>query len=266
MNCQHIQTLLGRLHDGELEPVERGAIEVHLRSCGACQSELAALRELSDLTAALSEPEPPGDLWDRVAGDLAKVQPGRPGRVPTWLRSGWAAAAALVFVAGIAGWWAYQINNPRGTSAVAVNNDDDLLLDDLLAIRSRQPMSLQEASKHVNFQLLSAADLPDGCRLEQCSLCKCDSGCCDMVQCRFRCRGQPMLLVQGNPDHALRYGNRPTLTTQINGQPARVVQCEGCLACSWQNNDTAITLVGPRDLAQLVQIVTHVDQRFGDKR
>src|SRR6266849_6696650 len=114
MNCQHIQTLLGRLHDGELEPAERSPVESHLRNCAACRAELVRIRELSELTAALNEPEPPGDLWNRVAGGLAKA---RPGRARTWLRSRWAAAAALLLVAGAAaGWWTYRSHGPDGAS------------------------------------------------------------------------------------------------------------------------------------------------------
>src|SRR5581483_196289 len=136
----------------------------------------------------------------------------------------------------------------------------------LLAIRSREPVTFEEAAQHVSFKLLTSNDLPEDCQFEKCCLCKCGTGCCDMVQCQFRCGGQPMLLVQGSPDHPINYGTRTVLNTQINGQSARVAQCEGCLACSWQNQDTVLTLVGPRDLAQLVQIVAHVDQRFGEKR
>jgi hypothetical protein len=171
-------------------------------------------------------------------------------------------AAALVLAALGGGWLSYKVGNYQRTPATAeAVNDTDPLLDDLLAIRAGQPVSMREAAQLVDFELLTSSD--QGCRFDQCSVCK--SGCCDMVRCQLRCRGEQMLLVQGNPDHPVRYGKRTVLETQINGQPARVVQCEGCLACSWQKKGTALTLVGPRDLAQLVQLVAYVDQRLSDK-
>jgi hypothetical protein len=74
-----------------------------------------------------------------------------------------------------------------------------------------------------------------------------------------------VILVQCGPECSVRYGNRPVLDTRVNGKAARVVQCEGYLACSWQCQGTALTLVGPRDLSQLVRLVAYVDQRLEDK-
>ena len=74
-----------------------------------------------------------------------------------------------------------------------------------------------------------------------------------------------MILVQCSPDHTICYGKRPVLKTKVNGKAAQIVQCDGCLACCWQSKGTALTLVGPGDVSQLVQLVAHVDQRFEGK-
>jgi hypothetical protein len=262
MNCQHVQTLLGRLHDGELAADERTTVEAHVRNCPVCQSTLTAIRELSELTAALDDPEPPGNLWDRLRERVKKDRPSRKARLGIMLRSRWAAAAAATLFVAAVGGWAISNHYSRPPLAQMVNEGDPLL-DDLLAIRTGSPVTLQEAAQRVDFQLLTAANLPDGCCFGQCSLCK--SGYCDLVQCQLLCRGERMLLVQSSPDHPVRYGNRTVLETQINGQLARVVKCEGCLACSWQTKGTALTLVGPRDLAELVQLVAYVDRHLGEK-
>ncbi len=258
MNCQHVQTLLSRYHDGELDAPEQASVEKHLQMCVPCQSALASLRELSDLAASLTEPEPPGNLWQRVA---EKLPPGRKTRARSKLLSRWAMlAAAVVLVAAGTNWLTHKARSTRDAIAASAESEGPLL-DDLLAVRTAEPVTLKEAAQLVSFQVLNSTD--KGCQFERCCLCK--SGYCDIVQCHMRCGGEQLLLVQGSPDHPVRYGNRAVLETQINGQPARVAQCDGCLACSWQKQGTALTLVGPRDLGQLVQLMAYVDQHLSDK-
>jgi hypothetical protein len=48
----------------------------------------------------------------------------------------------------------------------------------------------------------------------------------------------------------------------MNGKPTQVVQGDGRLAASWQVNGTAVSLIGPRDMAELVRLMAHVDQRM----
>lgn len=56
MTCNQTSQL-DRYHDGELAPVEREAIEGHLRACDQCRQRLAELKSLSSLirTARLAE-------------------------------------------------------------------------------------------------------------------------------------------------------------------------------------------------------------------
>ena len=42
MNCEHIENLLPRYADGDLSRVEMGAVDSHVRECGACANSLAA--------------------------------------------------------------------------------------------------------------------------------------------------------------------------------------------------------------------------------
>lgn len=48
--CDPIQ--LSRYVDGELSPPERGAVNVHLRSCTVCARHVAELREMNDVLRA----------------------------------------------------------------------------------------------------------------------------------------------------------------------------------------------------------------------
>jgi hypothetical protein len=278
MNCQQVQAVLGCFHDGELEPANRAAVQAHLENCAGCAGELAVIAELSELTRALAEPEPPGNLWESVAERLVSgrknaAQPGLHGLSPGHplashpvfrLTVRASAVAALVLAAVATGWFGHKAfdSGLRVPGVVDQTNADDpnLLLDNVLAAGAGEQMSLQDATHRVDFQVFPAADLPDGYCLKECYLCR--KGCCDLVQCKFLRQGEQVLLVQGSAEYPVDCGERPVLETQVNGKAARVIQCKGCLACNWQSHGTALTLVGPRDLSELVRLVSHIDQRL----
>ena len=46
MTCEH-NNLIAAYHDGELPPEQARDVAAHLRTCGACQDELAALQAIS---------------------------------------------------------------------------------------------------------------------------------------------------------------------------------------------------------------------------
>jgi hypothetical protein len=264
MNCETARELLGRYHDGELVAAERMAVEAHLGACSTCPALLETIVELGDMTRSLSEAEPPGNLWDRLSLRLGKATPGRrspAGRHLRILRL--AAVAALVLIAFAAGWLTHQVFGPRG-GAISHTGDDSgdkgLSVEDLLEARPGEPITLQDAASHVDFRVLRVADLPEGCRLQECSLCK--GGCCNLVQCKCVCRGEQVLLVLTSPDQPLRYGNRPAVEMQVNGKSARVIQCDGCLACCWRAKGTTLALIGPRDGSDLIRLMADVDRRL----
>ncbi|HLN31542.1 MAG TPA: zf-HC2 domain-containing protein [Gemmataceae bacterium] len=265
MNCEQVQTLLSRLHDGELDAPERVPVEAHLKTCPVCSAKLIAMQEISEAAAHWSEPEPPGDLWERLEARLGAGSPAPASRRRFIARFRRVALAALVLLAVAIGWLLHRPGpEPTIVAPLSITGaEGDPSLDDLLALRSAEPVSLQEAARRVDFRILRSSDLPEGCQLEECCLCR--SGRCSLVQCKLLCRGEQLLLVQGNPDHPVSFGKRAVLETQVHGQSARIAQCEGCLACSWQNQGTALTLVGPRDMDQLVKLVAYVDQGLSEK-
>lgn len=57
--------------DGELEPSQCEALEVHLLQCEECGEELVALRQLVARATALPDREPEHDLWPGIRGRLA---------------------------------------------------------------------------------------------------------------------------------------------------------------------------------------------------
>jgi hypothetical protein len=266
MNCEQVQERLSRFHDGELSASERAAVELHLGSCLVCPGELAAIAELSELARKDPEPQPPPELWQEIERCLA-----RPGKswmtrarrlVPRWRVA--AAIAALVLVAFAGAWLARpqgrQQSSERARETTPAEEDGPFLDQLLVAAPAAEPVSLQEAARRVAFRLPASPQLPGDYRLEGCCLCR--DGCCDLVQCQFLCGSDRVLLFLGSSDHPTRYGDRPVLETEVDGKPARIVQCDCGLACSWQCRGTAVTLVGPRDLSKLVQLVSFVSERL----
>ena len=55
-DCEY-QVKVHAYHDGELPPLERQWVEVHLKTCPACARELEDLRRLSGLFASARLPE-----------------------------------------------------------------------------------------------------------------------------------------------------------------------------------------------------------------
>jgi len=99
MNCHEWTNRIDDFLDGRLEAAEAEDLQAHLADCPSCTGELASIRELRDLAAALPRSlEPPRNLWPGIEARIseAKVARGRFGR-----RALLAAAAAVVVVSSV---------------------------------------------------------------------------------------------------------------------------------------------------------------------
>jgi hypothetical protein len=77
MNCDKTRDLLGWFHDGELDAGQSSLVAQHIEDCPACAAELASLAQLDQASRLLTSPEPPPELWTRIAQRLATRGPGR---------------------------------------------------------------------------------------------------------------------------------------------------------------------------------------------
>lgn len=111
MTCTQPRDLLGPYFDGELVGDERGAMDVHVCSCGVCATELDDLRSLRAGLTRIGRPSAPAVLADRIRRDLAENVSHRDGRStllgsartrPRLMWAGAAAAAGLVAVVTLA--------------------------------------------------------------------------------------------------------------------------------------------------------------------
>jgi hypothetical protein len=108
--------------DGDLEPLERAALEGHLAGCLACTRTLEELRAVVVHAAALEARAPEADLWPAIEARLAGAPPARPApvapargwRAPRWSFSlpQLAAAAALIALLSSAGVWLVLSRRP----------------------------------------------------------------------------------------------------------------------------------------------------------
>lgn len=97
MNCQWTEQLQA-YHDGELPADTAALLRSHLAACPACQAELDALRQVSELISSRPMSIPPVGYADRMAQLVMAANSGwdaSVGRLTGWLT----AAAAVLLLA-----------------------------------------------------------------------------------------------------------------------------------------------------------------------
>jgi anti-sigma factor RsiW len=125
--CDYMERV-GAYHDGELSADEGSAFEGHLRGCPACSAELARLRELSGMLAAIPVPRASLGFPERLRAGLRST---RDREIIRICRIASMAAAALLTVCVIS-LWGDEPSAPAGVRApdawevAAVTLDADL--------------------------------------------------------------------------------------------------------------------------------------------
>jgi hypothetical protein len=112
VRCDEVRDQLPDHLLGSLDEVTEAAVRSHLRSCGGCRRDMAAIAEgIETFSHAAHEVEPPPELRDRVLAAVAEewaetphVERRRP--IRTWIAS---AAAAAAVVASLV-WGVSQAN------------------------------------------------------------------------------------------------------------------------------------------------------------
>lgn len=112
--------------DGTLDPVERHALETHLRDCPDCAAVLADLRAVVERAAGLPAREPARDLWEGIATGIGVTPRGtvipiaaRRRRYSFSLPQLLAAAAALVLVSAGGVWAGLQLTGSARPDTIA---------------------------------------------------------------------------------------------------------------------------------------------------
>jgi hypothetical protein len=157
MSCHEWTDRFDDFLDGRLDATEIEDLRAHVAGCPSCAGELASIRDLKDLAAALpSSLEPSRDLWPGIEARIsdAKVVRSRFGR-----RALLAAAAAVVVVSSIV--TAYFVGRSQavvvtaespamiesGPSEVLLATFKGLGVDNYMATRT-ELLNALEARKH----------------------------------------------------------------------------------------------------------------------
>jgi anti-sigma factor RsiW len=128
MTCAEMRPLLHPFADGELDVVRAAEIETHLADCRACSD---ALEEIAALHTALGAAElyhpMPAGLEKRVRARLPRER-----RIHT----GWAAIAAVLILAVLAGWEYRRQSENALVSELMTSHVRSLMAEHLFDVRS----------------------------------------------------------------------------------------------------------------------------------
>ncbi|MBI2807808.1 MAG: zf-HC2 domain-containing protein [Planctomycetes bacterium] len=266
MTCAECELLIGLFADGELKPERKATVSAHFAGCPACAAKLTAIRELGDAVRALPVPAVPADLWNCIA-EQTPVSP-IAGKIRPWRRVALlrvAAVAALVLVAIYTGWLAFGPGTPRGPSPAPALVDLAPILEKGIPVNFNAggefkfvAAPLDKAEQQVTFRVFDKPHLTDGFMAQQCRV-----GCCGMhaiVQTEYRRDQDHCVMFQYPRELPVTFGDATVESVAVGEKTVKVVQGKACWAASWQINGTAVTIIGPRDRAELLRMVAKVEQ------
>lgn len=257
--------MLSAYHDGELPPDTLLSIEDHCALCEVCATELLAIRQLSTMAGRLKDPTPPADLWSHIARQLplssrqvaSQRSSGswRPGRMAVL-----AASVVAFAAAGVALYWAqHRRSDPH--VAMAANFSEFLTQfeshpEDATSVLAQRyagtKVSVEEAARSLRYRPAITDVTPSGCSLESVYLMYLP--CCKCIQATFRRDdGGRMDVFEHDEEQQAWFGDRPCIRAQCAGEEMSVTQLQRGLAATWKIDGHFVTVVGARDLDEIVQ-------------
>jgi hypothetical protein len=258
MKCKDLQPLFGRFLDGELSALEAASVRAHLDQCPACSAELSSIAELGQWVQATRAPEPSPERWEQARADVFALYRTR---LIAANRRSWvwkiASIAALFMVGTAVALLASRIKAPLGDLIAENTVDLGPFVADPTHYQEGHPVTLQEAVRQVSFPVLDTKELPGGYQFKKCCLC-CKS-CGHMVQCCYLRGSDQVLVLQYGCERPTCCGNRPTIKAEVNKKTVNVVECDKNLVASWRCDGTAVSLIGPKDLDEMLSLVKFID-------
>ncbi len=270
MQCHEVVELLSAYYDGELPPDKVAAVKEHVAVCTVCTAELETLHKLSDMTMILDQPSLPRNVWPHIAAQLntsplpiapTAVTAQRP--FPKTLL----AVVALLLV-GLS-WIAYTQWVARDHQHLAVNfghfldtfeQSPNEAQQELVKHYSGQPIEIPAAIRELKYRPVVADGLPDAYEPMQAYLLK--MPCCRCVEACYQRKDGGMLCVfEHEIDQPIWFGDRPTSSKVCSGKPTRVVQMDGCLAATWQQQRRHITVIGAKDVDEVTRLIAYFERQ-----
>ncbi len=105
LTCEQSDELLSAWFEGDLDPLQHGAVTDHVTHCLRCAAIVRDIDAIRHDAANLPEMSPPRDLWEGIAARTVapvlrvSTSPGPSRRRVLWTR----AAAAVLLIAGVSG-------------------------------------------------------------------------------------------------------------------------------------------------------------------
>lgn len=270
MQCHEVVELLSNYYDGELSSGKAAAVAEHVAVCTNCAAELETLHKLSDLTMKLDQPSAPHHVWPRIAAQLNTSQsrvapPAVSARRAS--RKTLLAVVALVLV-GLS-WIAFTQWQAHEHQHLAVNfghfldtfeQAPDEAQRDLVKNYSGVPIEIPDAIRELKYRPVVADGLPDDYEPAQAYLLK--MPCCRCLEaCYHRKDGGMLCVFEHDIDQPVWFGDRPTSSKVCAGKPTRLVQVDGCLAATWQQDRRHITVIGAKDADEVTRLVAHFEHQ-----
>lgn len=267
MSCAEFAHLLCAYHDGELSSDDQAAVAAHIATCPECRAELNLFRKLSALASQLEEHSPPNEVWRNIEERLHSEPPSieRPTVAPSRRLSRKtmvAMSALLVLGLSIV---LYSILPPHKHAAINLGP----FLDEferspkdaqelLVATYAGRRVGMDEAVKELKYRPVAANGLPPDYELSEANMLQ--MPCCKCLEACYRRKDGGMLcLFEHQRDQFVQFGNRDVSSTVCVGNPTRVVQMDGTLTATWQQNDRFITLVGVEGIDELSKLMRHFE-------
>ena len=70
-----------------------------------------------------------------------------------------------------------------------------------------------------------------------------------------------LCVFEHDSDQPVWFGDRPTSSKMFSGKPTRLVQVDGCLAATWQQERRHITVIGAKDVDEVTRLVAHFERQ-----
>ena len=270
MRCPEFSGLLSAYHDGELPADRDAAVAAHVAQCPECAAELKMFHQLSDLTTKLDDLVPPREVWQKIETRLdTKISDGPKsisGRSRRLSRRTMLAMGCLLTV-GMSSVTCFVLHtHDKHHAAVNLGPFIDLFdrspkdaQEHLLASYTGQRVSLAEAVKELKYRPAAANEMPPDYELSEANLLQ--MPCCRCLEvCWLRKQGGMLCIFEHERDQFVQFGDRDVSSTVCGGNPTRVVQMDGRLTATWQQNRHYITVVGAEDIAEISRLMIHFEQ------
>ena len=256
--------------DAELSIAERQGIAAHLDGCAACAELLAGFQSLSVVAKDFDAPSPPSDLWRRIETSLDDARPqivALESPNQRWRRhvpASWSTAAAILLVATAAIWSSRGVWNGHDHQSMAANFDVFLAAysanpeqahETLVRAYDGQLISRDNAANRLGYTPVALdgklADAnPEASYLLEMPCCR-----CSLTVCR-RSDGSVLTVLEHDAPQPEWFGDRARNKCVCDGVPTDVVQVDGVLAASWRSGTRFVTVIGPRDMDDVTELVS----------